>query len=197
MRCSNGTLVSRRFLSLPPQWRQLQPRNPIREEEEEEERRPRTRLQRLTQHPPLTRRPLRTWRRTFPRHGLRRTSRHRELRRTSPLLAPRRTSLLLARRHTSPHRARRPMLRRSGLPVQPARPAWRGMRRRREPLRLARSDSRKSMAAMSAAAADRGSPNLVRAKIWGGSPDRAALSPPRRAAAASPLHNKTPLRDRA
>ena len=185
MRCSNGTLVSRRFLSLPPQWRQLQPRNPIREEEE---RRPRTRLQRLTQHPPLTRRPLRTWRRTFPRHGLGRTSRHRELRRTSPLLAP---------RHTSPHRARRPMLRRSGLPVQPARPAWRGMRRRREPLRLARSDSRKSMAAMSAAAADRGSPNLVRAKIWGGSPDRAALSPPRRAAAATPLHNKTPLRDRA
>ena len=197
MSCSNGTLVLR-LLSFSVQWRQPQPRNHIREEERHTQPQ---RVQRLMRHPPLTQRLLRTWRllRTFRRHGLRRRSRHRELRHTSPHRELCHRSRHRELRHTSRHRARRPTLRRSGLPVPPARPPRprRGMRRRPEPLRLAHSDSRKSVAAMSAAAAERGSPNLARAKIRGASPARAAVLPPHRAAAATPLHNKTPFRDRA
>jgi hypothetical protein len=170
--CCNGTLVSRLFLSFPPQWRHPQQHNRTGEEEE---LRPRTQPQRVQR---LARPPFRTWRllRTCPRQELRRRSRHREL------------------CHTSPHHELRHTLRRSGLPVPLARPPrpWRGMRHRPEPLRLALSDSRKSVAAMSAAAVERGSHNLARAKIWGGSPARA----PHRAAAATPLPNKMPLRDK-
>jgi hypothetical protein len=89
------------------------------------------------------------------------------------------------------------MLRHSGLPVPPARPLrlWRGMRRRPGPLRLALSDSRKSVAAMLVAATERESPNLARAKICGGGPAQ-AVSLPHRVAAATPLRSKTPLRDK-
>jgi hypothetical protein len=47
---------------------------------------------------------------------------------------------------------------------------------------------------MSAAQAAGDLPN--RAKIWRGSPGRAALSPRHRAAAATPVHNKTSLRNK-
>jgi hypothetical protein len=60
--------------------------------------------------------------------------------------------------------------------ARPLRP-WRGTRRRRGPLRQ-RSNSRKSPAAMPAAAVERGLPNrlnLARAAIWHGKPRQRAL----------------------
>jgi hypothetical protein len=127
---------------------------------------------------------------------------HRELRHTSPHRALRRTSLHHATRRKSPHRVKRrkrPAPPRSSLPVHPAARARllpHGMvRRRRQPPRLLRS-SRKSAAAMSAARAARDLPNRASGKIRRGSPGRAALSRRHRAAAATPLHNKTSLRNK-
>ena len=138
-------------------------------------------------------------RRRWPHRELRHTSLHRELRHTSPHREPRRTSPhrvprrgwpLRALRRTSPHRVMRlrklagrarckhPALRRSSLPVRPAahppRP-WRAMRRRREPLRFRRSNSRKSPAAMPADKLDRRWPNPADAAISRAKPRQRAL----------------------
>ena len=169
MSCSNGTHASPQFLSFLLQWRQPRPRNrSISKGEERQPRAPPPQLPRLTQRLPRTQRPhrvprrrwpLRALRRTSPHRELRHTSPHRELRLTSPHRVPRRRWPLRELRHTSPHRELRrrwPLraLRRSSLPVRPAarppRPR-RGMRRRREPLRFRRSNSRKSPAAINPA----------------------------------------------
>jgi hypothetical protein len=178
--CSNGTPASPQFLSFLPRWRQPRPRNRIREEEEEH--RPRARPQRL---PRLTRRPHHTPGHpphTFPHHGLRRRSRHRELCDTSL----HRMSLHPALRRISLRPAlHRMALRRSGLRVPPVRPRrpWPGMRHFRELLRLLRRKA--------AAGVARELPNRASSR-----PGRAALLPPHRAAAATPLHSKTRLRNR-
>jgi hypothetical protein len=158
--CSNGTHASRQFLSFLLRWRQPRPRNRSISKEERQPRAPPPQLPRLTQRLPLTQRPHRA-RRPCHRHRRqepRRRWSHRELRRTSPHHVPRRRWPLRAPRRTSPHRVtrlrklagrarrKRPALRRSSLPVRPAaRPPrpWRGIDRRREPLRFRRSNSRK------------------------------------------------------
>jgi hypothetical protein len=131
---------------------------------------------------------------------------HRELRHTSPHRVPRRKWPHRELRHTSPHRVarlrklagrarrKRPALRRSSLPVRPAahphRRGWRGTRRRRAPRRLRKS-------ADGAAAVARELRNRASSKIWR-SPGPAALPLRHRpgAAAATPRHNKTWLRNR-
>ena len=203
MSCSNGTHASRQFLSFLLRWRQPQPRNRSISKEERQPRAPPLQLPRLTQRLPLTQRPHRARRprHTSPYRVPRRRWPHRELRHTSPHRVP---------RHTSPHRVTRlrkpagrarrklPALRRSGLPVRPAahphRP-WRGTRRRRGPRRLALSNSRKP--ADGAAAVARELHNRASSKIWR-SPGPAALPLRHRpgAAAATPRHNKTWLRNR-
>jgi len=135
--CSNGTSASQQFLSFLLRWRQPQPRSHI----SKEERRPRARRPRLPQLAPpprLIRHPRRTPRlhRTWRPHRTRHLPRH----------APRRNRLA----------------RSSGLPGRPAvHPLrrWHDTRRRREPLRLRRSNGRKPPAATSAAAVERDSPN--------------------------------------
>jgi len=156
--CSNGTHASRQFLSFLLRWRQPQPRNRRNREENRGERRPRapplhlTRRPRLIRRLRLTPRPLRARRRTSPRHGLPRKS----------------------QRHTRPRSARR----RGSWLGRPAgrRPRpWRGTRRRREPPRLRRSNSRKLPAA--AAGVERDWPNrpsLVRATMRRAHPRRRA-----------------------
>jgi len=126
-------------------------------------------------------RPLRGLRRTSLRLVLRRISPHPALHHMSLHLALRRISLRLALRMLL-----RLALRRSGLPAPPVLPRrpWRGMHYPREPLRLLRSNSRKSAAAVVA----RELPNRASSP-----PGRA---PQHRAAAATPLHNKTWLRNR-
>ncbi len=175
MSCCNGTSASRHFLSFLLRLRQPQPRNRRNREGNREERRPRAplpRLPRLTRRPllvrrlHLTRRPLLTPRplHTYPRHGPHRKS-------------PRRVTRLnkLPRRVRLP---KRPARRRSGLPVplvvRPPR-LWRGTRRRRGPLRLQRSNSRKSPAAVPADKLDRRLPNPARAAIWRAKPRQRAL----------------------
>ena len=203
MSCSNGTHASRQFLSFLPRWRQPQPRNRSISKEERQPRAPPLQLPRLTQRLPLTQRPHRARRprHTSPHRVPRRRWPHRELRHTSPHRVP---------RHTSPHRVmrlrklagrarrKRPALRRSSLPVRPAahpHRRWCGTRRRRGPRRLPLSNSRKS--ADGAAAVARELRNRASSKIWR-SPGPAALPLRHRpgAAAATPRHNKTWLRNR-
>jgi len=189
--CSNGTHASRQFLSFLLRWRQPQPRN--RSISKEEERHPRAPPLRLTQRLPLTQRPHRA----------------RRLRHTSPHHVPLRKLPLRALRRTSPHhvtrlrklagraRRKRPALHRSTLAVRPAahpHRRWRGARRRRAPRQLSVS-SRKS--ADGAAAVARELRNRASSKIWR-SPGWAALPLRHRpgAAAATPRHNKTWLRNR-
>jgi hypothetical protein len=157
--CSNGTHASRQFLSFLLRWRQPQPRNRRNREENREGHRPRARplpplqlarLPRLTRRLRLTPRPLRARRRTSPRHTCPRSAQPHK----RP--APRRGSWL------GPPAGRRP------------RP-WHDTRRRREPLRLRRSNSRKLPAA--AAGVERDSPNrpsLVRATMRRAHPRRRA-----------------------
>jgi hypothetical protein len=185
--CCNGTSASQHFLSFLLRLRQPQSRN--RRNTREAERRPRAPPLRLTQLP-LRRRPRLT--RQRPRltrlqrpHLTRQRLRLARPLRTSPRHEPRRKlPSRVTRLRKRPRRARlrkRPALRRSSLPVPPAaRPLrpWRGTRRRRGPLRLQRSNSRKSPAAMPAAAVERGLPNrlnLARAAIWRGKPRQRAL----------------------
>jgi len=209
--CSNGTHASRQFLSFLLRWRQPLPRNrSISKEGERQPRAPPLHLLRLTQRLPLTQRPHRTRRphhtsphrvplRKLPLRKLRHTSLHRVLRHTS---------LHRVLRHTSPHRVprrklagrtrhKRPALRRSSLPVRPAahpHRRWRGTRRRRGCRRLPLSNSRKS--ADGAAAVARELRNQASSKI-SRSPDRALpLRHRLGAAAATPRHNKTWLRNR-
>jgi hypothetical protein len=125
----------------------------------------------LTRHPHRMQRPLRGLRRTSLRLVLRRISPHPALHHMSLHLALRRMLLRLA-------------LRRGGLPAPPVLRPWRGMHHPREPLRLLRSNSRKSAAAVVA----RELPNRASSP-----PGRA---PQHRVAAATPLHNKTWLRNR-
>ena len=170
--CSNGTSASRHSLSLLLRLRQPQSRN--RRNTREEERRPRAPPLRLTQLP-LRRRPHLTRQRLRLARPLRTSPRH-EPRRKLPRRVTR-----LRKRPRSARLRKRPALRRSSLPVPPAaRPLrpWRGTRRRHGPLRLQRSNSRKSPAAMPAAAVERGLPNrlnLARAAIWRGKPRQRAL----------------------
>src|SRR5262245_17092535 len=103
---------------------------------------------------------------------LRHTSPHRELRRTLPHRVTRLCKL------AGRARRKRAALGRSSLPVRPAaRPPrpWRGMRRRREPLRFRRSNSRKSPAAIPADKLDRRWPNPARAAISRAKPRQRAL----------------------
>jgi hypothetical protein len=123
-------------------------------------------------------RPLRPLRRTSLCLVLRRISphpalHHRSLRRMSLRLALRRMLLRLA-------------LRRSGLPAPPVllRRPWRGMHRPQKPLRLLRSNSRKSAAAIVA----RELPNRASSP-----PGRA---PQHRGAAATPRDKKTWVRNK-
>src|SRR5262249_29941065 len=175
--CSNGTHASRQFLSFLLRWRQPRPRNRSISKEERQPRAPPPQLPRLTQRLPLTQRQHRARRpchrhrrqeprRRWPHRELRHTSPHGERRRTLPTRGPRRRWPPRELRRTSPHRVtrlcklaararrKRAALGRSPLPVRraarPPRP-WRGMRRRREPLRFRRSNSRKSPAAIPAA----------------------------------------------
>jgi hypothetical protein len=184
--CSSGTRRgSRHVSSFPPQWRQ--PRWHRSTEEEEEERRPgavalqrprrrrhprRARLRHRTPHPPRVRHPLRRHR----HHAPRRRSQRRDMRLRKP---PRRARF--RKRHA---------LRRSTLPVHPA----------VHPLRLRRSTrSSHRRPPDGAAALNRGLRNRRRAKTSRNSPGRVAL-PPRQhqgAAAATPRHNKTLLRNKA
>ena len=132
-----------------------------------EEHRPRARLPLLIRRPHRTQRLhlTRRPRRTSPRHGL-----------------PRRSP-----RPTCPRSTQR----RGSLPGPPAGPRpWRDPRRRREPLRLPLKS------ADGAAALARELRNRASSKIWR-SPDRAALPLRHRpgAAAATPRHNKTWLRN--
>jgi len=158
--CSNGTSASQQFLSFLLRWRQPQPRSHI----SKEERRPRARRPRLPQlappprlirHPRRTPRLHRTWRPHRTRHLPRHAPRH-----TSPRRGPRRTPPRPTCRRSAPRRNR--LARSSGLPGRPAvHPLrrWHDTRRRREPLRLRRSNGRKPPAATSAAAVERDSPN--------------------------------------
>ena len=177
--CSNGTHASRQFLSFPRRWRQPQPHNRRKgaENQQEEHRRraPLLRPLHLTRRPRLTRRLHRTWRPHLARH-LRLTPRPlRARRRISPRHGPPRTCRRSAQRRnrSARHRGR--------LPVRPAglRPRrWRGTRRRRAPLRLRRSNSRKPQAA--AAGVEQNSPsrpNPARATIRRASAGRAVQRP--------------------
>jgi hypothetical protein len=170
--CSNGTHASRYFLWFLLRWRQAQPRNRRNRVGNREERRPRaprlplTRLPRLTQRLHLMWRPLLAPRplRRYPRHGLHRKS-------------PRHVTRLRQRQRSARPR-KRPLPRRDSLPVPPAaRPPrpWRGTRRRRGPLRLQRSNSRKSPATVTADKPDRRLPNPARAAIWRAKPRQRAL----------------------
>jgi len=165
--CSNGTPASQQFLSFLLRWRQPPPRSRT----SKAERRPRARRPpRLIRRRHRTPRPHRTWRphrtrhlprRTSPRHGSRRMSPHHEPRRTSQRPTCQRSA----------QRRNRLAPRSGGLPGRPAvHPLrrWRDTRRRRELLRLQRSNGRKPAAAMSAAAVERDSlnrPNPARATI--------------------------------
>jgi len=170
--CSNGTSALQQFLSFLLRWRQP----PRRSRTSKEERRPRARRPlHLTRRPRLTRRLHRTWRPHLARH-LRLTPRPlRARRRISPRHGPPRTCRRSAQRRnrSARHRGR--------LPVRPAglRPRrWRGTRRRRAPLRLRRSNSRKPQAA--AAGVEQNSPsrpNPARATIRRASAGRAVQRP--------------------
>jgi len=171
--CSNGTHASRQFLSFLLRWRQPPPRNRRNREESREERRRRARrlppLQ-LARRPRLTRRLHLTWPPLLARH-LRLTPRPlRARRRTSPRNGLPRTLWRRTCRRSAPRRSR--------LPVRPAdrrRRPWHDTRRRREPLRLPRSNSRKLPAA--AAGVEEDSPNrpsLVRATTRRAHPRRRA-----------------------
>jgi hypothetical protein len=189
--CSARIFPSRQCLSSALQWPRVQRHNRIREVGD---RRPRALLLRLRRR---MRRPHHTWQphhtRPLPRmpHPLR-TLRHRGPR-LPHIQRPLRTSLRRGTPHQPPRRGtrKRPALFRNNLPVpagarqlQP----WRGTRRRR--LRLQRS--RKSAAAMPAAAVTRKLHNRTSGKIWPARADRAALPPRLRPhpAAVTPLDNK-------
>jgi hypothetical protein len=142
---------------------------------------------------------LRVRRRKLLPRELRRTSLLRVPRRKPPLRALRRTLLLrvtrlrkLARRA----RRKRPALPRSSLPARPAdhpHRQWRGTRRRPGRRRLPLSNSRKR--ADGAAAVARELRNRANNKIWR-SPGQAVLRHRQGAAAETPRHNKTWLRNR-
>ena len=163
--CSTRMFASRQCLSSALQWRRAQRHNRIKEVGD---RRPGALLLQLRRR---MRRPHRTQplHRTSPRlprmpHPLR-TLRHRGPR-LPHIPAPLRTSLRRGTRHQPPRRdtRKRPALFRNNLPVpagaRQLRP-WRGTRRRR--LRLRRS--RKSAAAMPAAAVTRKLHNRTSSKI--------------------------------
>jgi hypothetical protein len=170
--CSSGTRRgSRHVSSFPPQWRQPRWRN---RRSREEERRPGAVALQL---PRRTRRPRRA--RLQPRTP-----------RPPPVRRPLRRHRHHARR--SPRRGMRlgKLLRRSSLPVRPA----------AHPLRLRRSTrSSRRRPPEGATAVGRGLRNRPRAKTSRNSPGRVAL-PPRQhqdAAATTPRHNKTLLRNKA
>jgi hypothetical protein len=156
--CSTRIFASRQCLSSALQWRRAQRHNRIKEVGD---RRPGALLLQLRRR---MRRPHRT--QPLPRmlHPLR-TLRHRGPR-LPHIPAPLRTSLRRDTRHQPPRRGtrKRPALFRNNLPVpagaRQLRP-WRGTRRRR--LRLRRS--RKSAAAMPAAAVTRKLRNRTSSKI--------------------------------